>query len=418
MVFIVFVFFLILHVPVAFSLAASSLLIFYLQDFDLVTVTQKMYSGLDSTTLMAIPGFIFAGIIMTKGGIAKYLIEFLKAWVGHTYGGLSIVTILACMIFASISGSSPATAAAIGSIMIPGLIEAGYDKKYAMGLIASAGTLGILIPPSLSLILYGSVTGTSVGDLFIAGIIPGIFLGITLIVIAIIYARIKKFGRLEKASWEVRRKYTLKAIWGGLLPFIIIFTIYGGVATPTESSVIASFYAILVSVFVYRELSWKDIKPILTETVQLTSMIFMIIAAATIFGLFLTNNQIPQQIATWIIDSDFNKWMFLLLVNILLFILGTFLEGVAIVLITMPLFFPVLGQLGIDPYHFAIIVVVNLELAMITPPVGLNLFVVGGVANAPLEQVIKAILPFIFILIGVLVVIIVWPDLSLFLIDR
>src|SRR5699024_7552242 len=183
------------------------------------------------------------------------------------------------------------------------------------------------------------------------------------------------FGKLEKASWEVRWKSTRKAVWAALLPFIIFYSIYGGVATPTEASVIASVYAIIVAVFIYREVSWSDVKPILTEIVQLTSMIFMIIAAAIIFGLYLTNNQIPQEIANWIVASNFNKWTFLLTVNLLLFVLGTFLEGVAIILITMPLFFPILAQMGINPIHFAIIVTVNLELAMITPPVGLNLFV-------------------------------------------
>lgn len=417
LVFVVFIVFIVLRVPIAFALAASSLIIFYFQDFNLITITQRMFSGLDSTTLMAIPGFIFTGIIMTKGGIAKYLIAALRSWVGHISGGMAVVTILACMIFAAISGSSPATAAAIGSIMIPAMINAGYSKRYSMGLVAASGTLGILIPPSLSLILYGAVTGTSIGDLFIAGVGPGLFLGGVLIVSAIIYARVNKFGKLKKETWKTRWETSRKAIWGGFLPFIIFYTIYGGVATPTESSVIAAIYAILVSAFVYREVSWRDVKPILKETVQLTSMIFMIIAAAIIFGLFLTNNQIPQDIASWIIESNFNKWMFLLLVNILIFILGTFLEGVAIILITMPLFFPILAQMGINPIHFAIIVTVNLELAMITPPVGLNLFVVSGVAKEPLEEVIKSILPFIFLMILVLIVIIIWPDLSLFLID-
>lgn len=416
-VFLIFVIFLVLRVPIAFSLAISSLIMFYIQDFNLITVTQKIYSGLDSTTLMAIPGFIFAGIIMTKGGIARYLIEFLKSWVGHISGGMAVVTILACMIFAAISGSSPATAAAIGSIMIPGMVNAGYSKKYAMGLVAAGGTLGILIPPSLSFILYGAVTGTSIGDLFIAGILPGIFLGGVLVVSAIVYARKNKFGKLPKASWSERKAASIKAIPGGLLPFIIFYTIYGGIATPTESAVIACVYGLIVSIFIYKEIRLKDIKPILVETVQLTSMIFMIIAAAIIFGLYLTNNQIPQAIASWIIDSNFNKWMFLGMVNILLFILGTFLEGVAIILITMPLFFPILGQLGINPIHFAVIIVVNLELAMITPPVGLNLFVVSGVAKEKLENVIKAIVPYIFLMIAVLIVIIIWPELSLMLVE-
>ncbi|WP_126424631.1 TRAP transporter large permease [Brevibacillus marinus] len=415
--FALFVFLFLMRVPIAFALAISSLVIFYFQDYNLITITQRMFSGLDSTTLMAIPGFILTGIIMTKGGIAKYLIEMLRAWVGHVSGGIAVVTVLACMFFAAISGSSPATAAAIGTIMIPALVEAGYTKKYAMGLVAAGGTLGILIPPSLPLILYGTVTGTSIGDLFIAGVLPGIFLGTVLIISAIVYARRNNFGRLQPASWSERWAATRKAVWGALLPFIIFFSIYGGIATPTESSIIACTYSLLVSVFVYKHIKWRDVRPILSETVQLTSMIFMIIAAAIIFGMFLTTNQIPQQVANWIIENELNKWMFLLFVNVLMFILGTFLEAVAIILITIPIFLPILNELGINLYHFAIIVTVNLELAMITPPVGLNLFVVSGIAKEPLEKVVKAVLPFLVLMILVLVVVVIWPDLSLFLIE-
>lgn len=413
-----FAFLFLFRVPVAFALGISSLAILALQDFNLITVAERVFSGLDNTTMMAIPGFIFTGIIMTKGGISKYLIESLKAWFGHVSGGMAVVTILACMIFAAISGSSVATAAAIGSIMIPGMLNAGYSKQYAMGLVAASGTLGILIPPSLSLILYGAVTNTSIGDLFIAGILPGLFLGGVLIVTAIIYARIKKFGQLERASWQERWRTSRKASWGVVLPFIIFYCIYGGVATPTESSVIAAVYAILVSVFVYKEINWKDIRPILRETVQITSMVYMIIAAAAIFSMFLTINQVPHSVAAWISESDLNFWTFMLLVNLLLFVLGTFLEGVSIMLITIPILLPILHSMGINLYHFAIIVTVNLELAMITPPVGLNLFVVSGIAKEPLEKVIKAILPFIFLMILVLFIIIAWPELSLFLIDR
>lgn len=412
-----FIFLFLFRVPVAFSLGISSLAILMLQDFNLITVAERVFSGVNSTTTMAIPGFVFTGIIMTKGGISKYLIESLKAWLGHISGGMSIVTILACMIFAAISGSSVATAAAIGSIMIPGMINAGYSKKYAMGLVAASGTLGILIPPSVSLILYGAVTNSSIGDLFLAGIFPGIFLGGVLIITAIIYARVKKFGQLDKATWNERLRTTLKALWGIFLPFIIFYTIYGGVATPTESSVIAAVYAIIVSFFVYREVGIKDIRPILKETVQITSMVYMIIGAAQIFSMFLTINQVPQNIAAWISDSNLNFWMFMLLTNVLLFILGTFLEGVSIILITIPIFLPILKDMGINLYHFAIIVTVNLELAMITPPVGLNLFVISGIAKEPLEKVIKAILPFIALMILVLIVIIIWPELSLFLIE-
>lgn len=418
LLFAVFILLCLFRVPIAFSLAISSLFVLILQDFQLVTVIERVFSGMNKSSLMAIPGFVLTGVIMVKGGISKYLLNSLKAWIGHVSGGMAIVTIVACMIFAAISGSSVATVAAIGSIMIPGMIQAGYDKKYAMGLVATAGTLGILIPPSVSLIIYGTVTDTSIGDLFIAGVLPGILFGIVLIITAIIYARKKGFGRLEPASWQERKKATLKAIWGIFLPIIIFYTIYGGIATPTESSVIAVFYALVIGVFVYKEIKFVQIRDILRETVQITSMVYMIVAAASIFGMYLTINQVPQTVASWIAGSGMNAWTFIIIVNLLLFVLGAFLEGVSIILIVVPILLPILHSMGINLYHFAIVLVVNLEIAMITPPVGLNLFVVSGITKEPLEKVIKAIIPFIFIMIIVLIIVIVWPGLSLNLIPH
>lgn len=343
------------------------------------------------------------------------MIDALRAWVGHYSGGLSVVTILACAVFAAISGSSPATAAAIGAIMIPGMVAAGYSKRYSMGLVAAAGTLGILIPPSIPLIVYGTVAEESIGKLFMAGFVPGLFLTLVLVIAAIIYAKVKNFGRLPKASWEERIKLSIRALPAAFLPFLILGTIYMGVATPTEASVVACVYSLIMAVFVYRQISWKDTQAILRETVNTSAMIFFIIAGATVFGLYLTNAQVPQDIAAWIMEGDVNKWTFLIACNILFFIMGMFLEPTSIILITLPIFLPILQLLGIDVIHFAIIMTVNMELGMITPPVGLNLFVVSGITREKLEEVVKGVMPFIALMVLVLVIIIIWPSLSLWL---
>lgn len=404
-----------LRVPIAISLAVSSIVGLYLVDFSLDTVIQRMFTGVNSTTLMAIPGFVFAGLIMAQGGISKYLIEAIRAWVGHTKGGLSVVTVLTCMVFAAISGSSPATAAAIGAIMIPMMVKAGYDKKYSMGLVASAGTLGILIPPSIPLILYGSVSEQSTGKLFSAGILPGLVLGLALIIYAVIVAHKKGYGGLPKVPLKDRWRPTIKSIWGLVMPVIILGGIYTGVVTPTEAAFLAVLYALIISVFVYRELSLFQFRSILTESINTTAMIFLIIAAALVLGTFLTTEQVPQDFAQWVSDSGFNKWTFLLIVSLLFFVLGMFLEPTAIILITLPILLPIISALEINVIHFAIIMVVNMELGMITPPVGLNLFVVSGISGEKVEEVIKGVVPFFAIFIIVLIIIIVFPQISLIL---
>lgn len=406
-----------LRVPVAISLAVSSIVGLLMVDFSVTTVIQKMFTGVNSTTLMAIPGFVFAGLIMAQGGISKYLIQCIQSWIGHTKGGLSIVTVVTCMIFAAISGSSPATAAAIGSIMIPMMIKAGYEKNYSMGLVAAAGTLGILIPPSIPLILYGSVSEQSTGKLFSAGILPGILLGVALMIYAVIVAYRKGYGGMERVPLSKRWKPTLVATWGLVMPVLILGAIYSGVVTPTEASFLAVLYSLLVSLFVYRELTWAKMKNILQESVNTTSMIFLIIAAALVFGMFLTTEQVPQNFASWVSDSGFNKWTFLIVVSLLFFVLGMFLEPTAIILITLPIFLPIIVALDIDVIHFAIIMVVNMELGMITPPVGLNLFVVSGITGEKVEKVIKGVVPFYAIFVIVLILIILFPQISLYLIS-
>lgn len=411
-----FIFLLLIRIPIGISLGISSIVGLFLIEYNLQTIPFNMFSAINSVTLMAIPGFIFAGLLMAKGGISFHLIEALKSWVGHIKGGIAIVSILACMIFAAISGSSPATAAAIGSIMIPAMIKAGYNKRYAMGLVAAAGTLGILIPPSIALILYGSIAEESISDLFMAGVIPGILLGAMLIVFAIIYARVKNLGGLEKASWDERFKKTGKAVWGFLLPIIILGGIYSGAVTPTEASIVAVFYSIFISFFVYKDMTKKLFLEIVKESINTTAMIFLIIASAIIFSTFLAIEQIPQAFSEWVSANSANKWIFLLGINLMFFVLGMFLEAVAIILITLPILLPVLVHFDINLIHFAIIMTINMELAMISPPVGLNLFVVSGVAKEKLGNVVKGVVPFFIIIVLGLVLVTLIPEISLFLV--
>jgi len=416
LLFVLFVVFFLLNVPIAISLAMSTIaLIVTTETFNLMMIPQRMFAGLNSATLMAIPGYILAGVLMSRGGVSKYLIESLRSWIGHLPGGLSVVTILACMIFAAISGSSPATAAAIGAIMLPAMEAGGYPKRYAMGLIAAAGTLGILIPPSIPLIVYGVTADESIGKLFMAGVVPGLMLGSILVVSAIIYAKKNNYGHGRKYTWSERWKASLKAIPAALLPVVILGSIYSGICTPTEAAVVAVFYTLIVSIFIYRELYFKDIRGILRETINTSSMIFLIIAAALVFALYLTNNQIPNKVADWISDANLNVFLFFMVTQLVFFVMGTFLEAVSVILITLPILLPIIKQLGIDPIHFAIVMTVNMELAMITPPVGLNLFVVSSMAKESLGEVVRGVIPFIVLMIAALILFVVFPEISLYI---
>lgn len=416
LLFSIFVILLLLNVPIAISLAVAALVVLGMTtDFTMHMMVQRMFASLLSPPLMAIPAFVFAGVLMSHGGISKYLIASLKAWFGHLPGGLAVVTIMACAIFAAISGSSPATAAAIGAVMYPALVNGGYPKRYAMGLIAASGTLGILIPPSVTMVVFGVTAEESIGKLFMAGLIPGLILAMILIISAIIYAKMQNLSLQDKASWDERWRTTVKAAPGALLPVIILGSIYAGVVTPTEAAVLSVFYTLIVSIFIYKELKIKDMRKIFTESINISSMIFLIIAAAMVFALFLTANQVPHHIAEWISDKNLNKYLFFLATNIMFFIMGTFLEAVSITLITLPLLLPMIHALNIDIMQFAVVMTVNMELAMITPPVGLNLFVVSAMAREKLESVIRGVLPFILILIMALVLFVLWPDVSTFI---
>lgn len=411
-----FIVLLLIRVPIGVSLAVASLITFWVQgDFNILQAASRMFEGINSFALLAIPGFVFTGVVMARGGIAKYLVEAVRAWVGHVPGGLSVVVVVSSMIFAAISGSSPATAAAIGSVTIPAMIQNGYSKRYAMGLVATSGTLGILIPPSITMIIYGITTDQSIGKLFIAGIIPGILLGGSLIAFAIWYAIKNDYGRLPRADWSERKRALLISLPGAFLPFLIMGTIYSGIATPTESSVIALFYSILVSVFIYRETTLRDWIEIIRESVSITSMIYLIVAAAMLFSLYMTQKQVPQLTAEWIAANGMGRYAVFAVTSGMFIILGMFLEAVSIILITLPVLQPILETVGINLIHFAVVMTISMELAMITPPVGLNLFVISGITRAPLGEVVRGVIPFYSVLLFVLVLLIFFPQLSLWL---
>ena len=414
-----FVVLLLLGVPIAIALALASIAVLAATtDFTLYLIAQRMFSSLDHSALVAIPGFVLAGAIMAHGGISPRIIAALRAWVGHLPGGLSLVTVASCSLFAAMSGSSPATAAAVGGTLIPAMVANGYDKRYAMGVVAASGTLGILIPPSITFVLIGVTSGESIGRLFMAGIVPGLVIGALLAAVAIITAKIKGYRSEARATWRERWTTSAQAIPGALLPVVVLGSIYGGITTPTEAAVLSVFYALAVAIFVYREMDWATMRTVMREAVALTSMIFLIIPAAMTFAMYLTSEQVPQHVAEWVGNQGLGVAGFWMVVMAMFFVMGTFLDAVAIVLITLPILLPIIRALDINLVHFAVAMVVNMEVAMITPPVGLNLFVVSGVSNAPLGDAVRGVIPFLLVMIVGLILIVLFPSLSLFLANR
>jgi len=408
--------FLIIGMPIAIAVGLSSMLtiLFFAQD-SIASLALKFFQTMEHFTLLAIPFFILSGHFLTTGGVARRMINFAISVVGHLPGGLAIASVLACMFFAAVSGSSPATVVAIGSIVIAGMVRVGYTQSFATGVIVNAGTLGILIPPSIVLVVYAAATETSVGRLFMAGVIPGILLGAALMTAIYIAARIKNLPRQPKASWGERFRLFRDAIWGLLLIFIVMGGIYGGIFTPTEAAAVAAVYAGITAVFIYGDLRLSDVPRVLTDSSRVSVMLMFIIANAFLFGHVLTTEQIPQTIAATLVALNLEGWQFLIIVNILLLIAGNFMEPSAIILILAPILFPTAVQLGIDPIHLGIIMVVNMEIGMVTPPVGLNLFVASGITGLPLLSVVRAALPWLMVLLGFLVVITYVPEISLYL---
>ncbi|WP_399628531.1 TRAP transporter large permease [Sporosarcina sp. SG10008] len=413
--FICLIVLLLLSVPVGFALIISSVLTILLTEIDLPfnLITQVLLTANDSFPLMAIPFFILAGDIMGKGGISTRLFKVANAFVGHFTGGFAIATILTAMFFAAISGSGPATVAAIGSIMIPEMVKKGYDKPFATALVAAAGTIGIVIPPSIPMVIYGVTANVSIGDMFLAGIVPGILMGVGLIIWAVLYAKKHKFGKSSKTSWKERLQAINEGKWALLMPVVILGGIYGSIFTPTEAAVVAVIYGFILSMFVYREMNIKDFFKVTISSSLTTGTIMIIVAAAAIFGRILTLEQIPNQIAQVVTSISDNPLVFLLIINLLFLLIGTFMETIAAIIIMTPILFPLAMGLGIDPIHFGIIMIVNLSLGFITPPLGLNLYVASGISNLKIEQIVKKIIPAFITLIVVLLIITYVPWISL-----
>ena len=416
MLFILLFLFLFMGMPVAVALGLSSLATILLFGHDsLASLTLKLYETSEHFTLLAIPFFILGGAFMTTGGVAKRMIRFAIACVGHLRGGLAMASVLACMLFAAVSGSSPATVVAVGSIVIAGMVRAGYPLGFATGVVCNAGTLGILIPPSIVLVVYGAATETSVGDLFMAGVVPGILLGLLLMVAIYVLATKRDLPRQPRATMREVLVAGRDSLWGLLLIVIILGGIYGGIFTPTEAAAVAAVYAFFIAVFVYRDIGWKQVPGVLVDASKVTVMLMFIIANALLFAHVLTTERIPQIIAEYIVHLGMPAWAFLIVVNILLLIAGMFMEPTGIILIMAPILFPIAMQLGIDPVHLGIIMVVNLEIGMVTPPVGLNLFVAAGITKMPIGEVIKAALPWLSMLLAFLLVVTYIPQIALFL---
>jgi len=408
-----------LSVPVAVSLGFSSIITMQIDGMPLIVGVQKVFESLDKFALMAVPFFIIAGSVMQFGGIARRLINFANAFVGWLTGGLGAATVLGTMFFSTMSGSSSATTAAIGSITIPHMEKKGYPKNFAAALVAAAGELGSIIPPSLNMIVYGLVANVSIGSMFIAGIIPGVLIGISLMVTVVIVSRLKGYDpgtRIDRKIWAKELWVTFKdAIWALLMPVIILGGIYSGFFTPTEAAVVAVVYGIVIGFFVYRELTMKDLMKILSRSAITTSILMIIVGFASIFGYILTINRVPHALANTLSGITDSPIIFLLIVNILVLIIGMFLETMAALIILAPILAPVAVQFGIDPLHFGVIILINLAVGMVTPPIAVNLFVASEVANIRLDQIVRPILIFLVVLIVDLILITYIPALSTWL---
>ena len=412
--FIVFVVLLVFGVPIALCLvAAGALVILAGGDISPIIIGQRMFGSLDSFTIMAIPLFMLAGNLMSSGGISRRLVNFCNAILGWMPGGLGVVAVFACMLFGALSGSPTATCAAIGSIMVPSMIEAGYSKRFSLATVAVAGILGCIIPPSTVMVSYSSVSDASVGSMFMGGILPGILMGLAMAVIPIQYG-IKHQAEIPRIKFSLRNlgKSTVDAIGALLMPIIILGGIYGGIFTPTETAGVACAYGLIVGMFIYRELRLKELKNVLMGASSSTGMVLFIMACAAVFGFVMARYQITNAIAEFIISICPNKYIFLLLVNILLLIVGCFMETTAAILILAPIFAPILTAFGIHPVHFGVVMCINLAIGCATPPLGLNLFVAAGLTKDKVEVVIsKHTVQYILLSIAILFLITYVPDL-------
>ncbi|MBW1736658.1 MAG: TRAP transporter large permease subunit [Deltaproteobacteria bacterium] len=408
---------LILGLPIAFALGAVSLLVLYFQDLlPLAGVAPKMFESVTKFSYLAIPFFILSGTFMTKGGIARPLLTFADELLKWVSGGFAIAVMFACLIFSALSGASAAIAAALGIMAVPVMIEKGYPKRLSLGILSAGGTLGVLVPPSTILILYGAISGESIADLFKAGILPGILIGLALCVMIYIICKIKGYGTLDRVEgfkWKNLGRSFLKAIWALIMPIIILGGIYSGIFTPTEAAAVSVFYAVIVCSLAYSIMRPKKIMEVLEESSKFNSLIYFIIMTSTLFSFLVTMEQLSNTILEFVISLNMATWLFLLIINISVFIMGCFMGPGPILLIIVPILYPILGDLNIHPIHLGILLTINMELAFITPPFGMNLFVLSAVCDEPVMEVVKGHIPFLCVLFGSLVIISYIPAVSL-----
>ena len=402
--------------PVSIALGLTVLtFLFTMTQVPIESVALKLFTGIEKFEIMAIPFFILAGNFLTHGGVARRMIAFATSMVGHFHGGLGLAAVLACALFAAVSGSSPATVVAIGSIMIPAMVKQGFPARFGVGTVASAGGLGILIPPSIVMVMYAVSTNSSVGALFIAGIIPGIVLAFMLGLTTWWIARRRGYPRMRRSDWATRFRAFRKSVWGLLLIVLVMGGIYSGIFTPTEAAAMSAVYAFVVAVFVYRDMPLSRVPRVLLDSANMSAMLLYIITNAVLFSFLLTYENIPQALAQWLVDTGLGPVGFLAVVNILLLLAGNIMEPSSIILITAPILFPVATALGIDPIHFGVMITVNMEIGMITPPVGLNLYVASGVARMGMTETTVACFPWLLTMLAFLMLITYWPTLTLWL---
>ena len=402
--------------PISIALGLTVLsFLFTMTDVPVEAVALKLFTGIEKFEIMAIPFFILAGNFLTHGGVARRMIQFATSMVGHWHGGLALAGVLACALFAAVSGSSPATVVAIGSIILPAMVKQGYPTSFGAGVITTSGALGILIPPSIVMVMYSVSTNTSVGKLFMAGVIPGLMLAVLLGLTTWILARKHNYPRMNKASWTERWLAFRRSAWGLLLIVIVMSGIYTGIFTPTEAAAMAAVYAFIIAVFVYKDLNLKQVPKVLLDSAAMSAMLLYIITNAVLFSFLMTSEGIPQAMAGWIMDKGFGLVSFLLVVNLLLLLAGNVMEPSSIVLIMAPILFPVATALGIDPVHFGIIMVVNMEIGMCHPPVGLNLYVASSITKMGITELTVAVLPWLCTMLVFLLLITYVPQISLWL---
>ena len=402
--------------PISISLGLTVLtFLFTMTQVPLESVALKLFSGIEKFEIMAIPFFILAGNFLTHGGVAQRMINFATSMVGHWHGGLALSGVLACALFAAVSGSSPATVVAIGSILIPGMIKEGFPMRFGAGVITTSGALGILIPPSIVMVMYAIATNTSVGALFMAGVIPGIVMASMLGGMTWYRARKFNYPRQPKASWRQRLRAFRESAWGLMLIIVVMGGIYSGMFTPTEAAAMSAVYAFVVAVFIYKDIGLKDVPKILLNSANMSAMLLYIITNAVMFSFILANENIPQQLTTFMIEMGFGKIAFLLAVNVILLMAGNFMEPSSIMLIFAPIVFPIAMQLGIDPIHLGVMMVVNMEVGMCHPPVGLNLYVASGLTKMGITELTVAVWPWLLTMLVFLVMATYWPAMSLWL---